>query len=98
MSEDFFKQLSKDAMDSGLEFLIVGGHAVNAYGYLRTTLDADLLISEDALAAWRSFRERRVYQCVHATDAFCWLRSADDTERFPVDLMFPDHVWKDRRR
>jgi hypothetical protein len=87
MSVDFFQTLSRDAKTAGLEFILVGGNAVNSYGYQRTTLDVDLLILDSAESAWRKFWETRGYQCVHATDAFCQFRSADGTERFPVDLM-----------
>ena len=87
MDEDFFEQLAREARDASLTFMLVGGHAVNAYGYQRTTLDVDLLIAESALGAWRTFWERRGYRCVHVTDAFCQFRTADETERFPVDLM-----------
>ena len=55
MDEDFFERLAREAADASLTFMVVGGHAVNAYGYQRTTLDVDLLISESALGAWRAF-------------------------------------------
>ena len=92
VNDDFFRKLSKEAVEAGLSFLIVGGHAVNAYGYQRTTLDADLLISEDSLAEWRSFWEDRDYQCVHATNAFCQFRFKNAAECFPVDLMIVDRA------
>ena len=87
MDEDFFERLAREAEDASLTFMVVGGHAVNAYGYQRTTIDVDLLIAESALGTWRTFWERRGYRCVHTTDAFCQFRTADETERFPVDLM-----------
>lgn len=87
MDEAFFGDFARDAHDEGLRFLIVGGHAVNAYGYERTTLDADVLVEDTALSRWRLFWERRGYRCVHATEAFCQFRSSDVTLRYPVDLM-----------
>ena len=55
MDEDFFEQLAREAQDASLTFMLVGGHAVNAYGYQRTKLDVYLLIAESALGAWRTF-------------------------------------------
>jgi len=90
MSKGFFEQLHTESKAAGLDFLLVGGNAVNAYGYQRTTLDVDLLISDQSLGAWRSYWESRGYRCVHTTDAFCQFRSADKIERLPVDLMIVD--------
>ncbi|MDA0577469.1 MAG: hypothetical protein O3B24_05160 [Verrucomicrobia bacterium] len=90
MPDSFFAKFSEDARSAGLPFVIVGGHAVNAYGYQRTTLDADFLIPETTLAAWRTFWESRGYACVHTSNAFCQFRSSDGAERFPVDLMLVD--------
>ena len=87
MGQDFFEELVRGAGDAGLAFLLVGGHAVNAYGYQRTTLDVDLLVAESTLDAWRAYWERHGYRCVHATDAFCQFRTEDEQARFPVDLM-----------
>ena len=87
MPDGFFARLAREAELAGLHFLIVGGHAVNAYGYQSTTLDADLLIAESALPAWKAFWEARGYRSVHTTDAFCQFQSVDAVGRFPVDLM-----------
>lgn len=87
MDESFFQKLARDADKAGLQFLIIGGNAVNAYGYNRTTLDVDLLITENALKDWRSFWESKGYRCVHQAEAFCQLRPADDAKSLPVDLM-----------
>jgi hypothetical protein len=87
MGADFFQALAGGAEEEGLAFLLIGGNAVNAYGYQRTTLDVDLLVREGDLERWRGFWETRGYECVHETDAFCQFRSGDGEDRFPVDLM-----------
>ncbi|MEM0970306.1 MAG: hypothetical protein AAF191_09225 [Verrucomicrobiota bacterium] len=84
---DFFQNLVEEAGAAGLDFLLVGGNAINTYGYQRTTVDADLLIREEDLALWKAFWETRGYRCFHQTDAFSQFQSKDETERFPVDLM-----------
>jgi hypothetical protein len=87
MTVRFFEDLAGQAKEEGLEFLLIGGNAVNAYGYQRTTLDADLLIRAADLERWQAFWEARGYRCIHLTDAFCQYASAGPEERFPVDLM-----------
>jgi hypothetical protein len=42
--EDVFKELNR----SKIRYLVIGGVAVNLYGFTRTTLDLDLTISLDA--------------------------------------------------
>lgn len=39
--------------EHGVQFTLVGGHAVNFYGYVRTTQDMDLLVSPTADNAQR---------------------------------------------
>ena len=87
MTTDFFQDLARDSQGAELPFLVVGGHAVNAYGYQRTTLDVDLLVPESSLAAWRAFWEERDYECFHSTNAFCQFQAKGKTNLFPIDLM-----------
>lgn len=44
--------LARDAEAHGLRFLVIGGLAVNAYGYSRTTLDIDLLVERSTAESW----------------------------------------------
>ena len=85
--EAFFTKLAADADKAGLKFLIIGGNAVNAYGYNGTTLDVDLLITDTTLRDWRKFWESQGYAYIHQTEAFCQFRPKDNPERLPVDLM-----------
>jgi len=75
---------------------------VNAYGDERTTLYSDFLVEDETVTRWRRFWEHRGYKCIHTTEAFSQFRSADDTPRYPVDLMIAgkktfEKLW-DRRR
>ncbi len=46
-----FEVVSQRLPESGIPFLMIGGHAVNHYGYTRATLDVDFMIAvEDASA------------------------------------------------
>jgi hypothetical protein len=41
-----FEQLSQEAAKRGLKSLVIGGHAVIAHGYARTTFDVDLFVEK----------------------------------------------------
>jgi len=76
-----------DAADrDGLPFLLIGGHAVNARGYQRTTLDLDFLIPVENLAAWQKVMEVAGYQMIHETRAFAQFDPVCG-EGFRVDIM-----------
>ena len=36
----------------GLKYLVIGGHAVNAYATVRATVDVDLLVCRDDVEKW----------------------------------------------
>ena len=42
--EELFKKLSMEFERAKIPFLLIGGYAVNAYGYSRTTRDVDFMI------------------------------------------------------
>ena len=47
------KELLRLFEEYGVQYTLVGGHAVNFYGYVRTTQDMDLLVSPTAENAQR---------------------------------------------
>jgi predicted nucleotidyltransferase len=47
------KELLRLFEEHGVQYALVGGHAVNFYGYVRTTQDMDLLVSPTAENAQR---------------------------------------------
>jgi len=51
---DVFDSVGNLSRQLGLPVLLIGGHAVNFYGYNRTALDVDFLIAGDSFPAWRS--------------------------------------------
>lgn len=92
MSEqrDIF-QICVDAADAaGLNFLLIGGHAVNARGYERTTVDIDFLIAGHDLRHWHDLLTQAGYQLItKGIRAFAQFEPKDG-EDFPVDLMLVD--------
>jgi hypothetical protein len=43
-SVEVLKRITVTAMERGLSFLVVGGHALNAWGVSRQTCDLDLMV------------------------------------------------------
>ncbi|MGH7952149.1 MAG: hypothetical protein ACREFE_09550, partial [Limisphaerales bacterium] len=46
------QKISQKADELDIPFLIIGGHAVHAYGYVRTTDDLDLIVPGGQRAQW----------------------------------------------
>lgn len=88
---DILEQLADAAEERSLPYILIGGHAVSAWGYLRTTLDVDLLIPAGALPDWRELLEGLDYRLFHETRAFVQFEPVGGTG-FPVDLMLVDQT------
>jgi hypothetical protein len=56
-----FEQLHTETRARGLDFLVIGGLAVNFYGYSRDTADLDLLIRRESRAEWGQLLSSRVH-------------------------------------
>lgn len=82
-----FVQLRDVANEKNLEFIIIGGHAVNSHGYLRTTVDIDLMIPESQLESWKTSLRGLGYSMFHETSAFAQFHAATGIETFPIDIM-----------
>ncbi len=54
-----FEILDQESRAADLPFLIIGGHAVNAYGYSRLTKDLDLLIRKTDRDTWLKILTQR---------------------------------------
>ena len=83
---DSFQFCVDTAQAEGLEFLLIGGYAVNARGYDRTTVDVDFLIAPADLDRWRSFLTNAGFRTVHETRSFAQFEPAE-REGFRVDVM-----------
>ncbi|HEY8899919.1 MAG TPA: hypothetical protein VIM61_05870 [Chthoniobacterales bacterium] len=61
---DIFQTCVDAATAAGLDFLVIGGHAVNAHGFIRTTTDFDFLLASRDLRAWSEVLESAGYRLV----------------------------------
>ena len=67
-------------------FLVIGGHAVIAHGYPRTTVDLDLMVRRREREIWLTHLRELNYEVEHVQDTFAQLTST--VGDIDLDLMF----------
>lgn len=90
MDPTFLERLSGLAKRKKLSYLLVGGNAINLYGYQRTTFDADVLIAEDEATQWTEALATIGYRGSRRAGFFLRLTTGSHSESFPIDLMLVD--------
>ncbi|MCI5066065.1 nucleotidyltransferase family protein [bacterium] len=83
------KRLSTEAEVAGVEFLVIGGHAINAYGYPRQTGDLDILSTADSRKFWTTTLERLGYEIIQDHEVFSRFKPPS-LSFWPIDLMYVD--------
>lgn len=85
---NLFEQVAEAAAREGFSVLVIGGQAVNAYGYTRTTLDVDFLVAVESFRDWRSVFESAGYRWVGQTETFARMDPpVTDPPSLPIDVM-----------
>lgn len=82
-----FDKLNKESHTRGLEFVVIGGLAVNVHGVPRDTADLDLLVRQESRSDWLKLFSEWGYSVVQERPAFCQL-DPPRSGAWPVDLMF----------
>jgi len=72
-----------------IPFLLIGGHAVNAYGVQRQTGDIDLIVKASQREAWEALFLKIRYQSDQSDGRFIRYRP-DTIAGWPIDLMLVD--------
>lgn len=87
--EELFKNLSSEFQGAKIPFLLIGGYAINAYGYSRATQDVDFMIVSSDFDKAKQIIQRCGYrQYVHKD--LC-ARFVDHERQWPpFDLVFVD--------
>ena len=87
--EELFDKLSVEFERVKIPFLLIGGYAVNAYGYSRTTQDVDFMIASSDYGRAKEIVQRLGYrQYVHKD--LCARFVDHENEWPPLDLVFVD--------
>jgi len=79
------------ASERGLPCLLIGANAVVLLGYLRNTVDLDLLVPEETRSRWLDLMRELGYRFYHGVSAFAQFEPADVTGA-PLDLMFVEQT------
>lgn len=79
--------ISQQANAAGLPFLIIGGYAVMAHGFIRATDDLDLLVPGSRRDDWRRLLEGMAMTIYHEAPNFLQFQPPPGSH-LPVDLMF----------
>lgn len=83
---DLLADLAKFKEEHGLEFLVIGGHAVNVHGYSRRTLDLDVLIPKTKAEVWKQHVLAIGCTLLFEANNFIQFNSADE-KSWPLDFM-----------
>ena len=81
------KEIAWKASDAGIPFLVIGGYAVFAHGYVRTTDDLDLMVQRGRRTEWSKLLDGFGMTVKHDADTFLQFDPAD-AAGMEVDLMF----------
>jgi hypothetical protein len=81
----------RGASERNLPSLLIGGNAVILLGYIRNTVDLDLLLPEGSRSRWLDLLRELGYRFFHGVDAFAQFEPPDGRSA-PVDLMFVDQA------
>ena len=82
-----FQTITQKAAEAGLPFLVIGGYAVMAHGFVRATDDLDLLVQRTRRDHWRRLLEGLGMTVYREAPAFTQFNPPPGA-RLPVDLMF----------
>ena len=83
---NIFDTLEEISAKDGLAYLIIGGHAVSAYGYARVTGDLDILVTRSDRDRWLASLEKRGFKLLHDGGVFLQTTPPEGC-RWPLDLM-----------
>jgi hypothetical protein len=86
---EILRTISLYGESQALPFVVIGGHAVNAYGVQRQTGDIDLIVRQTQRTAWEGLFAKLRYRADQADARF--IRYLPDTvAAWPIDLMLVD--------
>jgi hypothetical protein len=85
MIQELIDRLTKEAGKRGLDFLLIGGHAVSMLGHSRMTLDVDFLVRMEQRGEWEGLLGSFGYTCYSEGNAFAQFSGKVGWPR--VDLM-----------
>lgn len=83
--EYIFDVVSKQLPQEGVDFLMIGGHAVNHYGYSRATVDVDFMITAHDVPAVREVMKEAGFSNVSESENVIFFGHPENPHR--VDFL-----------
>jgi predicted nucleotidyltransferase len=83
---NLFEIIDAETCKRHLQFLVIGGLAINQYGYSRDTADLDIFVCQDDRSKWLELFSQLHYTVFHDGGNFIQL-SQPEQNAWPVDLM-----------
>ena len=83
-----FQLVSRDLTAAGVTAILIGGHAVNHYGYTRATLDIDFMIAADDADAVRQIMSRAGFTNMSVQEVVTFFSRPDSSLR--IDFLSVD--------
>jgi len=83
---ELLRTLLREGASRGIDFVVIGGHAMSCYGITRQTGDVDLIVCDEDRTEWRRVLETLGYKLFHEHEAFLQF-SPPGIESWPVDLI-----------
>lgn len=84
---EILRTISIFALERKIQFVVIGGHAVNAYGISRHTGDLDIVVPLNDKAIWLELMEKMRYQVGQSDDRFSRFRPVS-LDNWPIDIMY----------
>src|SRR5690606_16908043 len=78
--------IHQQAQKEGLDFILIGGHAINAIGDRRQTRDIDLVVCESDSNQWKGLLLALGYEELNISDAFLQFNPTD-LSQWPIDII-----------
>ncbi len=86
---EILRAIKERALTKGLDFILIGGHAVAVYGVQRQTGDVDLIVARSKRALWDEIFLALRYRSGQNDENFIRYQPAS-IAAWPVDLMLVD--------
>lgn len=86
--QDVFEVVTRRLPAAGVDFLMIGGHAVNYYGFIRATMDVDFMIAASAESTVRQMMKEAGFTNISSAENVIFFSRPDSSLR--VDFLSVD--------
>ena len=85
--QEALRRIIEAAYARNLPFLLIGGHSMILLGYIRNTIDIDLLVESSKRSRWLDLLRDFGFRFLHGTESFAQFEPSEPGDP-GIDLMF----------